>query len=323
MNKDQEAIGVDFKTYQPGNEEDIVTLWNHVLHEDPIQPQRFRNLVLLDANFDPTGMQLAWDGPQLVGCLYAVRRRLPMIADDLEPDHGWIPFFFVRPAYSGQGVATQLLQKALMFLRGCGRKRVFFASYAPNFIVPGIDRIAYPSGAGFLEANGFAVQYTASAMDLCLVGFRSPDDVARHVEERHEEGYSFRLAQTKDLYPTIQLANEHFNPDWGRAIREGVLRNLPPDHISIAERSGEILGFAMFGGYEGVPDRFGPFGVRADQRGKQLGKILLCHCLENMKAKGVHSAWFLWTGETSPAGHLYKRVGFQVTRRFDVMVKDL
>ena len=38
-----------------------------------------------------------------------------------------------------------------------------------------------------------------------------------------------------------------------------------------------------------------------------------------MRAEGAHSAWFLWTGEDSPAGHLYRSTGFDVVRRFEVM----
>ncbi len=314
---------MNFHSYRPGDEEKIVPLWVECSKEDPINANRFRNLVLLDANFDPEGLQLAWNGGELVGVVYAVRRLLPMIGDDLEPENGWIPFFFVKESHCRQGVGAALMERALSFLKAAGRKNAFFASYAPNFIVPGLDREAYPAAGPFLESQGFSVQYTASAMDLCLVGYRTPPDVAGHKERREAEGYRFRQAQTRDLYPTIQLANETFNPDWGRAIREGVLSVLAPEQISIVEKDGEIRGFAMFGGYEGVPDRFGPFGVHPDERGKQLGKILLCQCLEAMKAKGVHSAWFLWTGETTPAGHLYRKVGFRVTRRFDVMKKEL
>jgi hypothetical protein len=42
-----------------------------------------------------------------------------------------------------------------------------------------------------------------------------------------------------------------------------------------------------------------------------------------MRAQGLHGAWFLWTGEQSPAGHLYRKAGFHVTRRFDIMSKTL
>lgn len=246
-----------------------------------------------------------------------------MRGTELEPAHGWIPFFFVHPGCRRRGIGSHLLAKTLRFLQGLGRSKVFFASYAPNYIIPGIDRAAYPEGAAFLEDQGFQRQYTAAAMDISLVRFSVPEEIGQLRQEREAEGYCFRSVELGDLYPTIQLANEEFNPDWGRAIREGLLGNLPMDQIMIVEREDRIRGFVMYGGYEGVPERFGPFGVHADERGKKLGKLLLYQCLAAMKAKGLHTAWFLWTGETSPAGHLYRQVGFEVTRRFDIMIKEL
>ncbi len=314
---------MEVRHYESGDEQILVNLWNDSVQEDLMTLQRFRDLVLLDANFDPDGLKLAWEGGQLVGCSYAVRRKLPMHGTELEPEHGWIPFFFVHPSARRKGVGTELLEQSSEFLRQLGRKKVFFASYAPNYIVPGIDKEAYPSGAALLERLGFQRQYTAAAMDLSLVGFTMPPEIAELIEQREQEGYCFRPVKLGDLYKTIQLANDEFNPDWGRAIREGVLRNLPMEQIMIVERADEIRGFVMYGGYEGIPERFGPFGVHSEERGKKLGKILLYQCLAAMKAKGLHSAWFLWTGETSPAGHLYRQAGFEVTRRFDVMFKEL
>ncbi|GJM83321.1 hypothetical protein HMSSN139_58170 [Paenibacillus sp. HMSSN-139] len=136
--------------YKPGDEPRIVELWNRTLLLDPVTAKRFRNLVLLDANFDPEGMRLAFgEAGQLVGCVYAVRRLLPMSGTELEPDHGWIPFFFVDSAAERQGIGSRLLDEAEGFLRGLGRKKLFFASYAPNYIVPGIDATGYPKGESF------------------------------------------------------------------------------------------------------------------------------------------------------------------------------
>ncbi|MDY0410209.1 GNAT family N-acetyltransferase [Paracerasibacillus soli] len=91
----------------------------------------------------------------------------------------------------------------------------------------------------------------------------------------------------------------------------------------MARNGNKVVGFCIFGGYEGVPDRFGPFGVDPDEQGKGLGKILLNICLKQMKAESLHGAWFLWTGEKSSAGYLYKKTGFEITRTFHVMKKDI
>jgi GNAT superfamily N-acetyltransferase len=78
----------------------------------------------------------------------------------------------------------------------------------------------------------------------------------------------------------------------------------------------------MHGTFDSVDERFGPFGVLEEMRGTGLGKVLLHLVLERMRARRAHSAWFLWTGEQSPAGHLYRRSGFTTTRVFRVMRRE-
>ncbi|XID91373.1 GNAT family N-acetyltransferase [Paenibacillaceae bacterium WGS1546] len=314
---------IQYRHYLPGDEQDIVSLWNKCLTRDPVTKRRFRNLVLLDPNFDPQGMRIAAIGNAVVGVFYTVRRRLPMLGTELETDKGWVPFFFVDPGYRRQGIAARLLEDAMAFMRANKRETLVFAGYAPNYIVPGIDRAGYPAGAAFLDRVGFQRNYTAVAMDYSLVTFEIPESVERLKEQRIAEGYSFAAPEDRDLYELIRFATDQFNPDWGRAIREGLLQHLGTEHILVAKRKGELVGFCLHGAYEGVRERFGPFGVDADQRGKGIGKILLYDCLQAMRAQGLHGAWFLWTAEQSPAGQLYKKLGFTVSRSFDVMSKSL
>lgn len=315
---------MNYRFYQSGDEQQIVELWNQCLTKDPINPKRFRNLVLLDANFDPEGLCLAFEGDRLIGSVYAIRRKLPMLGTDLEPDNGWIPWFFVDEAYRRQGVGGHLMKAAIDFVRTHERKNVFFSSYAPNYILPGIDEQSYPAGYKFLLKQGFAVQYSPVAMDYSLVGYEVPGDVRQLKQKRISEGYTFRESENRDLYELIQFATDVFNADWGRAIREGILQGLQLSQILIVrDPQGKLVGFCMFGSYEGIRERFGPFGVDPAQQGTGLGKILLYDCLAKMRALSLHGTWFLWTGETSSAGHLYKRVGFKITRQFHVMKKSL
>ncbi|WP_346393927.1 GNAT family N-acetyltransferase [Virgibacillus pantothenticus] len=74
------------------------------------------------------------------------------------------------------------------------------------------------------------------------------------------------------------------------------------ERILVVRQKGKVVGFCIYGGYEGVPERFGPFGVALDQHGKKLGKILLNLCLQQIKAESLHGAWFLWIGEKTSAG---------------------
>lgn len=313
----------ELRGFRVGDGPRLVEAWCRSAPADPITPDRFRSLVLLDANFDPEGLRVAVEGDRLVGAAYAVRRLVPVTGTDLEAEQGWIPFFFVDPAARGRGLGRRLLTDALGMLHRHGRTRVDFASYTPNYVLPGLDAAAYPEAAGLLESLGFRTLYEAAAMDRSLVGHRLPDDVSLRLDELTARGHRFATPSDDDLVDLVALAGTHFNPDWARAIREYAARGGPLDRIVVVrDPSGRLVGWAMHGAYDSVDERFGPFGVLEEMRGTGLGKVLLHVVLERMRARGAHSAWFLWTGERSPAGHLYRKSGFTTTRVFRVLRRE-
>ncbi|WP_251095835.1 GNAT family N-acetyltransferase [Streptomyces sp. Caat 7-52] len=309
--------------FRAGDGPRLVEAWCRSAPADPVTPERFRSLVLLDANFDPEGLRVAVDGDRLVGAAYAVRRLRPMAGTDLEPEQGWIPFFFVDPAARGRGLGRRLLTDALDWLHRHGRTRVDFSSYTPHYVFPGLDAEAYPEAAGLLESLGFRTLYEAAAMDRGLVGYRVPEDVARRLAGLTAQGYRFATPSDDDLVDLLALAGGHFGPDWACTIRDCLAAGTPLDRIVAArDPSGRMVGWAMHGAFESVDERFGPIGVLEEMRGTGLGEVLLHLVLERMRARRAHSAWFLWTGERSPAGHMYRKSGFSTTRRFRVMRRE-
>ncbi|MFH8571722.1 GNAT family N-acetyltransferase [Streptomyces sp. NPDC017993] len=311
------------RPFRPGDGPSLLAAWCRSAPGDPITAARFRAQVLLDPNFDPEGLRVAVLDGRVVGAAYAVRRLVPMAGTDLEPDQGWLPFFFVDPSVRRHGVGRRLLTDALDWLHGHGRRRVDFAAYAPHYVLPGLDRETYPQAAGLLESLGFRVRYEAAAMDRTLVGYSVPEEVRRHEEGLVAQGYRFGTPSDDDLVDLVRLAATEFNPDWARTIRRCLSTGTPLDHVVIArEPGGQVAGWAMHGAYDALAERFGPFGVRPEQRGTGLGKVLLHRTLERMRAHGAHGAWFLWTGEQTPAGHLYRAAGFRTTRTFEVMRRE-
>ncbi|MFF5025376.1 GNAT family N-acetyltransferase [Streptomyces collinus] len=309
--------------FRPGDGPRLVEAWRRSAPADPVTAERFRSVVLLDANFDPEGLRVAVDGDRVVGAAYAVRRLTPMSGTDLEPEQGWIPFFFVDPAARGHGLGRRLLTEALDWLHGHGRTRVDFASYTPHYLLPGLDAGTYPEAGGLLDSLGFRVLYEAAAMDLSLVGYHLPEDVARRAARLTAQGHRFATPTDDDLVPLLALAGNHFTADWARAIRACLASGTPLDRIVAAwDPAGRLVGWAMHGAYDALDERFGPFGVLEETRGTGLGKVLLHLVLERMRARGCHSAWFLWTGERSPAGHLYRATGFTTTRVFRVLRRE-
>ncbi|HVC80865.1 MAG TPA: GNAT family N-acetyltransferase [Chloroflexota bacterium] len=310
---------VHVRGYRAGDETAILALWNRCLPADTISMDRFAAHVLLDTNFDPEGFLVAEREGQAVGFLLAITRGTPMQGLDNDPEDGWITVFFVDPDYRGQGIGQALLDRGRAHIVARGRHRVSVSPYAPNYFWPGVDTTLYPQALGFLRRNGFEVLYTPVAMDLNLVAYSIPLDVLEVQRLREQEGYSFGSLRTEQIVDVLAFNTRHFSADWARAIREALRRGVSRERVLVVSRQGEIAGFCLYGGYDGVAERFGPFGVDPTLRGTGLGKVLLYRCLDRMRSEGLHTAWFLWTGLEEPAGRLYTRVGFQVSRTFAVL----
>ncbi|MEV0375189.1 GNAT family N-acetyltransferase [Streptomyces sp. NPDC050636] len=316
-------VSPSLRPFRPGDGPSLLAAWRRSAPDDAMTAARFRALVLLDPNFAPEGLRLAVLDGRVVGAAYAVRRLVPMTGTDLEPGLGWVPFFFVDPSVRREGIGRHLLTDALDWLRAHGRTRVDFASYTPNYVLPGLDRTAYPQAGRLLDSLGFQTLYEAIAMDRDLDGYRIPAEVRRRADDLTARAYRFGTPSDDDLVDLVRLAGEEFTPDWARAIRQCLTAGTPLDRIVIArDPAGRLAGWAMHGAYEGMDERFGPFGVREEQRGTGLGTVLLHLTLERMRALGARRAWFLWTGERSPAGHVYRRAGFRTTRTFEVMRRE-
>lgn len=311
---------VRYRNFERGDGSKLAEAWSESAPSDPMSASRFRDLILLDRNFDREGLRIAELDGDVVGASYAVHRRIAVRADDLEPGRGWIPFFFVRPSWRGNGIGESLVRGCLEWLANENVQTVRFSDYTPNYFLPGLDADRYPDALALLEKLGFSILERPSAMDRSLIGYQIPTDVAAHIVALRAGGWYLGSPTDDDLVDLIALAGERFNEDWARAIREGILQGMPLDRIIMARSpEGRVAGWAMHATYDAMIDRFGPFGVEPDFRGTGLGKALLHLTLERMKAQGAHSAWFLWADEGTVASRLYVKTGFVPTRTFSIL----
>jgi len=317
------APDVRLRGYQRGDEDRVLALWRLCLPADPIERDVFVARILLDVNFERDGFIVAEAGDDVVGFLYAAVRSTPMYRDDFEREDGWTTVFFVHPAWRRRGIGRALVRAAEEFVRARGRTALAISPYAPHYFWPGPDVERHAAAAALLTASGFSVIEEPVAMDISLVGFTTPEGVARLREQRLQEGYTIGALERHDIVAVLDFAFGHFGADWARAIRDALAHGVGLHHVLTARQDSAIVGFCLWGGYDHVAERFGPFGVHPDLRGMGLGKLLLYDCLTRMQASGLHTAYFMWTGEDDPAGHLYRRAGFQVTRHFQVFRRTL
>ena len=312
---------VNYRGHRAGDVARLATLTEVALPRDAVDTDWLTENLLLEANFDPAGLIVAETGTgEVIGFVHTVRGT----GIGVDPAGGYITLGCVHPDHRRRGVGTELLRRAIAHLRTHGAAWVNYSAYPPAYFLPGLDSDAYPEAARLFEGHGFRRLYTAAAMAIDLNAYATPPEIRDLITRRESEGYQFGTATPDDLPEVITFAATRLAPDWGQAVRDSMLRHGRRDRVLVARHpDGPVVGFATYGAYRGLRERFGPYGVDENCRGTGLGKILLHQTLTRMRAEGAHSAWFLWTGEASPAGRLYLATGFHVTRRFDVLRLDL
>lgn len=311
---------MEIRSYRGTDEAELLTLWNATLTHDPINAATFRTKVLLDPNFGPDGLLVADEGDVLTGFVLSLARQVPLFGQGLEPNLGWITAFGVAEGRRRQGTGSALFDAALGRLRGLGRRQVLISPYTPNYFIPGVDVEAYGEALAFLAAEGWQRVSSPISMAADLSGFRSPPEMAGLAARLAGEEVCVRPVAPEDLPELMPFIQRTFGWDWYRFAQEylAVLFGSGADDIVflVATHGGRIAGYC-----QQRRERFGPFGVLPELRGRGIGRLLLFRCLETALAQGFHCAWFLWTGRD--AARLYALAGFRQVRQFAVMQIEL
>ncbi len=233
---------------------------------------------------------------------------------DSDAGTGWILWI----GYEDKDAAGELLETQMDAFRRAGCSSVFYSCFTPGYFLPGVDADNYPFLFDFLVEHNFVPQSEAIAMYLDLDDYRASSIAQPH-------GYEVRPAEESHSKQLLDFISENFASDWYFRA-ENVLEKGEAEQVYIALEGGKILGYSMFSGSEGSQwfapgERFGPFGVADEFRGRGIGSALLAKTLEAMKGRGIKTAYFLWTDEK--AARLYRRFGFREKRRFTIMKREL
>ncbi|HTT91172.1 MAG TPA: GNAT family N-acetyltransferase [Acidimicrobiales bacterium] len=315
---------MDYRSYVGGDEAALVACWARSLRKDQVSLGRFVRTTLLDDNFDEAGLIEARDSQgEVRGFVHAVAvgspeglREGPAASRSGRRD-GWILVLAVDPACQRQGIGRELLRRAEQYLVGRGCSRAVVSPYPPGYYYPGVPVGRYPGSCELFEDGGYHKSATVVAMDRLLVDYEVPEVVAKEKWRLEADGWRFGSPSVEWYTRLLGLCGS-FVEDWASVVRVALRHGARPEQIQVATYGDEIAGFAIFGAYLGCPDRFGPFGVLPERRRLGLGNVLLHETLREMAAQSLHCAWFLWTGEEDAAGRLYRRAGFEVSRRFAI-----
>ena len=300
---------------------EFLRLWAAALPLDAITLNILERKVLLDVNLEPDGLVVAEEGDRLAGFSLRLVLRQPIENVGLRPEDGFINAFGVHPDFRSRGIGSALLQNSIEWFAKRNRKRILIAPYTPNYFVPGIDKEAYSSGVRLFEKFGFREYIEAIAMDAPISQFTLTDKILEKEKSLLLEGIEVRPYRRPDLLDYLAFQSEAMPGPWLEDSRRNLIdltRGLfEEDSILLAVDNGRVIGFCQY-----EDSHFGPFGVREEYQGKGIGSVLLAKTLYQMRIKGYHCAWVLWTGMRAAEG-VYGRLGFTITRKFAIMKKEL
>lgn len=299
----------------------IINLWNRTLTVDPINRQRFLENIILDDNFTPSLCRIALDQDKVVGFIWAVKRKVPYGERGLETHRGWIVLVFVDPSYRRQGIGSQLIREVEESFTKRNVKLITLAAYSPNYLFPGIDIKHYANAVPFFEYLGYKKGNSAVSMQRDLFNFQFPNIYPKIKNELIEQGYRLSPFQLADAEELIDFLKTEFGGGWARNIKQALIQKNAIDTVLIVRNANhQIVGYCQRA-IDGNPGRFGPFGVKANLRGKHLGMLLFNEMLFDMLQRQIYHVYFLWTGGS--AQRFYAKNGMKVYRQYALMKKEV
>lgn len=308
---------INIRPYARGDISALVALWNSTMASDPISEQRLLLDYVLDPHFDPNGLVLASDGDDLVGFALGMTARQDLPGDNAVGT-GVIVGFGVAESHRRQTIGASLIRRVEAYFQAKDVSTIQVGPWVPPYLAPGIDESVYAGTVEFLQALEFTSGAKPVSMRALLTGYEPSADVPEIATRLEADGINIRPAVADDATELIAFAIQHF-PHWESYVR-GALRSVVSANgeatLHGAFDGDDVIGFAMTNG-----ERFGPFGVNSDYRGRGVGAVLLSRALCAMRAANVHLAYFLWTSDQT--ARLYNRHGFEIVRRFTMMSKKL
>ncbi|MGW5671715.1 GNAT family N-acetyltransferase [Micromonospora sp. NPDC003776] len=223
---------------------------------------------------------------------------------------GHVDLLAVAPAERRQGIGRALLAEAERRLAGLGATELLLAGNPPYYAWPGIDVRYTPAVCAALRL-GYRQDRTAWNMTADLAtgspALRSTETAERRLAEN---GVTVRRAEPADLPALAEFARGTFGGTWDGELAGSVGR--PEAGAHLAERDGQVLGFAAYGSSR--PSWFGPMGTAPAAEGTGIGGVLLRRCLRDQAAAGIGAAQIGWVGPvpfySGAAGARIERVFF-------------
>lgn len=298
----------------------IIKIWNRTMPYNPMHRTAFVKNFLLDHNFNDEGFFVAEENGEILGYIYAIIRRFPVdVGAPIDENKGYINAIGLK--YEKDilgGLGCTLIKTAENYIQSHGKQMVHMSGYTPNYIYQGIN-VLYPDYISLFQQAGYEESGRNISISIDLLKYVRPADIDEVKATREVEGFVFTDMKDEYILETFKYAS----PSFGHRFRRILQETMDYEKFKLVVYNGKVVGINVFGDPYSCEERFGPFSVAAEFRGKGLGKILLHDCLTEMKNRGLQKAWAQSTPMNSTATFLYAKTGFQRTGEYVIFKKGL
>ncbi len=277
----------------------------HALACESLGYEQFSAELLAEKLFrNPRPERYAWDtlvaeaGGSAVGFLHAV--------NDAQARRAWVGMFAVSPTHRRQGIARRLFEHAFEDLTAPPTALEALA-IPGNYFTPGLDP-RYTAALCLLERLGFERFKDCVNMTVAL---DRAFETAPAEEALAVQGVTVRRARGDDA----QLLDEYFSANFGDDWRyeAGLAFEANPVGLHLGLRDGQVIAFSAHSTQNREWGFFGPMGTSPKARGLGIGRVLLWHCLNDLRDAGHQTAIIPWVG---PISFYHRWSGARVERVF-------
>ena len=306
------------RTYKGSDIDAIIEILNNEMPYTPINKRGFVKNFLLDLNFDENGFFVAEEGGEIKGFVQVVIRKIPVdVGGSLNEDEAYINIIGLKNKEDiCGGLGSELIKKAEEYICGFGKRNIFMSHYTPNYLYQGINT-EYTDYVELFKSAGYDDTIRNASISIDLFKYRRPKDIDELKQKREREGFIF--THLKEEY--IPSLMRFWSPGWNHRFRRLINETMDFEKVNLIVYNNEVIGCNVFGDPYSSEERFGPYGVKDEFRGKGFGQILLHDCLTEMKNRGLQRAWAQSTPIASSATHVYEKAGFVRTGEYIIFKK--
>lgn len=275
----------------------------------PIKQKRFEEIVSgsTDRNNKVRVFTQEIEG-EIVGYICAKSKQTPTLKK------GVIVLLVVDEEYQSRGIGSELLLKAIKWLKEQHSDVILFGGGAGTYFWPGLPKNL--DVESFFTKNGFKVT-DKGCVDMYgeMANYETPKGTFEKIED---QGIQISFSTPEWSQKILDFNNRYFK-DWYEYY-EKHFKKKEYDNVFFAHKDGKVIATSELWenncNWELLFDESvgggGALGVAEDWRGKGLGKAMKAWGTEKIKERGIKYVWISWTYSVD----FYKTLGFDVWREF-------